>query len=187
MEVLLADGRLLTTQEMPTPGPDLAQLFIQSNLGIVTAIRIPLFPVPEKVVTFTLSFESDEAFFDGMIRLRELRKAGVITSLLHTGNHRRWLKLACGTRRSNFNHDVRASGVEIAGNDRANCEASAGYLLNTDPGLLPSDHGFLLQAGSPARDGANSIACPWTDQTGTLRAIGGIGGTMCDIGAIEMP
>ena len=91
MEVLLADGTLLQTAEMPGIGPDLTQLFVQSNFGIVTAIRIPLFAVPEKIVTFTLSFASQEAFFKGISVLSALRKDGTIPSLAHTGNSVRTL------------------------------------------------------------------------------------------------
>lgn len=86
MEVVLADGSLLETSEMPAIGPDLTQLFVQSNFGIVTAIRIPLFPIPEKIVTFTISFASEEAFFRGISILRSLRKDGTFSSLAHTGN-----------------------------------------------------------------------------------------------------
>ncbi len=91
MQVMLADGSILDTAEMPAVGPDLAQLFVQSNFGIVTAIRIPLFPIPEKTVTFTISFADDQAFFSGISKLTELRKDGTIASLAHTGNATRAL------------------------------------------------------------------------------------------------
>jgi len=85
---------MLTTAEMPAIGPDLAQLFVQSNFGIVTAIRIPLFPIPEVTSTFTISFHSDEDFFEGVSVLNKLRQDGTITSLLHTGNATRALMTA---------------------------------------------------------------------------------------------
>lgn len=91
MEVVLANGELLTTGEMPSLGPDLAQLFIQSNFGVVTAIRIPLMRIPEKVVSYTLSFLSEEAYLEGLVKLRELRQQGVINSLVHSGNATRTL------------------------------------------------------------------------------------------------
>lgn len=91
MDLLLADGSLITTSQMPSIGPDLAQLFVQSNFAIVTAIRIPLYPIPEEVVTFTISFNSDKEFYKGISILSALRKDGTITSLAHTGNSTRAL------------------------------------------------------------------------------------------------
>ena len=91
MEVMLANGEMVRTAEMPAIGPDLAQLFVQSNFGIVTAMRIPLFLIPEETVTFTVSFQSDEQFFQGIQVLAELRRDGTITSLAHTGNSTRAL------------------------------------------------------------------------------------------------
>jgi 4-cresol dehydrogenase (hydroxylating) len=94
MEVILADGTLLQTGEMPSVGPDLSQLFVQSNFGIVTALRIPLLPIPEKCLTFTITFDSDEKFFAGVTILKQLRKTGVLSSLVHSGNSTRTLMTA---------------------------------------------------------------------------------------------
>jgi 4-cresol dehydrogenase (hydroxylating) len=94
MEVILADGSLLRTGEMPSVGPDLSALFIQSNFGIVTAIKIPLFPIPEITVTFVISFSTEPEFFKGIGVLKELRKTGVVNSLVHSGNSTRALMTA---------------------------------------------------------------------------------------------
>lgn len=94
MELMFADGTMLTTAEMPSIGPDLSQLFVQSNFAIVTAMKIPLFPVPEKTVTFAISFASDAKFFEGIAILSGLRRDGTISSLLHTGNSTRALMTA---------------------------------------------------------------------------------------------
>ncbi|MBL7669494.1 MAG: FAD-binding oxidoreductase [Bdellovibrionaceae bacterium] len=94
MEVILTDGSLLRTGEMPSVGPDLATLFIQSNFGLVTAIKIPLFPIPEDTVTFVISFSTEPSFFKGIGVLKELRKAGVFNSLVHSGNATRALMTA---------------------------------------------------------------------------------------------
>ncbi len=91
VEVMLADGTTLTTSEMPAVGPDLSQLFVQSNFGIVTSMRIPLFPIPEKTLSFTISFASPDAFFKGVSILKALRKDGTISSLVHTANATRTL------------------------------------------------------------------------------------------------
>lgn len=94
MEVVLPDGSLMRTGEMPSVGPDLSQLFIQSNFGIVTAIKVPLFPIPERAITFVFSFATDADFFKGISPLKELRRQGVINSLIHSGNSTRALMTA---------------------------------------------------------------------------------------------
>lgn len=91
MIVLLPTGEIFETGEMPTLGPDLTQLFIQSNFGIVLAIKIPLFRIPEKAVTFVLQCENDNDMFQTMYELRELRESGIISSLIHMGNATRVL------------------------------------------------------------------------------------------------
>lgn len=91
LEVLLANGKTLTTKEMPAIGPDLAQLFVQSNFGIVTAMRIPLFQIPEETITFAVAFADDDAFFKGAEILSALRRDGTINSLVHTANSTRTL------------------------------------------------------------------------------------------------
>lgn len=91
MEVMLADGTIVTTSEMPAMGPDLAQLFVQSNFGIVTAMKIPLLPIPETTVTFIINFQTNEDFYKGVEVLSDLRRDGTISSLAHTGNTTRAL------------------------------------------------------------------------------------------------
>ncbi len=91
LEVMLTDGTTVTTPEMPALGPDLAQLFVQSNFGVVTAMKIPLFPIPESTVTFVMTFKTNEDFYQGVDILSDLRKDGTISSLAHTGNSTRAL------------------------------------------------------------------------------------------------
>lgn len=91
MEVVLPDGTLFQTGKTPSLGPDLAQLFVQSNFGVVTGIRIPLLPVPQRCLTYTLSFTTDEAYLAALPVLSHLRLTGVINSLLHSGNATRTL------------------------------------------------------------------------------------------------
>jgi 4-cresol dehydrogenase (hydroxylating) len=86
VEVVLGNGRVLHCGRFPGIGPDLNGLFVQSNLGIVTAIRVPLFPRPNRCRSFLLSVR-DDADLERMIdRLVRLRREGVLTSLVHTVN-----------------------------------------------------------------------------------------------------
>ncbi|SHE49677.1 4-cresol dehydrogenase (hydroxylating) [Seinonella peptonophila] len=95
VEAVLADGSVVTTGGLDqknyysgrTAGPDFTQMFVQSNLGIVTAMAISLIPRPESIYLYYARFRKD--FFPkvfqslvqlyrvglpttGMIRLREL-------------------------------------------------------------------------------------------------------------------
>lgn len=91
MECVLINGQEFNCCDMPAPGPDLAQLFIQTNYAIVTALKIPLFKVPEVALTYTISFDTDEQLFSGLDCLRELKLSGLVESLVHIGNSTRSL------------------------------------------------------------------------------------------------
>ncbi|GMM68914.1 FAD-binding oxidoreductase [Alteromonas sp. MTD1] len=84
------DGTILkakddTVVRTYTIGPDYTQLFVQSNLGVVTNVTIKLFPVTESFVAFIVPFQTKEA--DKVISLcAELRKQGTIHSASHVGN-----------------------------------------------------------------------------------------------------
>lgn len=91
MEVLLPDGRLFALGGMPGLGPNLTQLFVQSNFAFVTAIKVPLVPIPEEMQSFILNFASEEDFLTGLTTLKNLRESGVIENLVHTANATRAL------------------------------------------------------------------------------------------------
>jgi len=86
VEVVLGNGRVLHCGRFPGIGPDLNGLFVQSNLGIVTAIRVPLFPRPNRCRSFLLSVRDDDDLERMIDRLVRLRREGVLTSLVHTVN-----------------------------------------------------------------------------------------------------
>ena len=90
LEVILGNGTLLKTGIFPNIGPDLSQLFVQSNFGIITAMRISLLPKLEYFESFLISteYEKFEELIDG---IRKLRQQGTLTSLVHIGNAFRYL------------------------------------------------------------------------------------------------
>lgn len=101
LEVVLADGDILRTgfghdgrsrvgRLFPHGiGPDLRELFVQSNLGIVTAATVALLRRPEALSTLILSVR-DEAALPGLFdAMRELRQEGALESVVHVGNRRR--------------------------------------------------------------------------------------------------
>jgi 4-cresol dehydrogenase (hydroxylating) len=70
-------------------GPGLRDLFLQSNLGIVTRATVALIPRPATLATFMLSVRDEEALprvFDSM---RRLHQEGSLQSIVHVGNRRR--------------------------------------------------------------------------------------------------
>lgn len=91
VEVLLENGQILKTLEMPATGPDLSQLFVQTNFGIVLSMRIPLLRAPEKALTYTVSLNSDESLGAAIEIFRKLQLSGVVESLVHIGNSTRTL------------------------------------------------------------------------------------------------
>jgi 4-cresol dehydrogenase (hydroxylating) len=86
VEVVLGNGTVMQTGTFPGLGPDLAGIFVQSNFGIITALRIELTPIPEKFVSFMIQMEDDHALQHGISVLRELRKQGTLPSLVHIAN-----------------------------------------------------------------------------------------------------
>lgn len=86
IEVVLGTGDVLHAGDFPNLGPNLASLFVQSNFGVVTALRLPLLLVSEHVEMYVISFSSSEKFFASIEPLRRLRQQGVIQGSLHIAN-----------------------------------------------------------------------------------------------------
>lgn len=76
---VLGHGASFRTGEFPGLGPNLASLFIQSNFGIVTSLRIRLFRRPVSISTYVVQFKSHEAFMEALPTLLELRQLGITT------------------------------------------------------------------------------------------------------------
>lgn len=86
VEVVLGNGSILRCGAFPGIGPDLNGLFVQSNLGIVTAVRVLLVPRPNRCRSFLLSVRDDADLEELIDRLVRLRREEVLTSLVHTVN-----------------------------------------------------------------------------------------------------
>lgn len=106
VEVVLADGRRLQTGFSWLPdrgdahgniadayrhgiGPNLTELFIQSNLGIVTAATIRLRPIAERQVPIRLSLRRPEDLSPFLERLAELKERLKLDAIFHIGNQER--------------------------------------------------------------------------------------------------
>ena len=84
--MVLGNGSVLHCGTFPGIGPDLNGLFVQSNLGIVTALRVPLFPKPNRCRSFLVTVPNDADLEEMVDRLVRLRREDVLTSLVHTVN-----------------------------------------------------------------------------------------------------
>ncbi|GJQ58060.1 MAG: FAD-binding oxidoreductase [Candidatus Scalindua sp. AMX11] len=98
MEVVLADGRVLSTgfghyrnsQSANVYkwgiGPYLDGLFTQSNLGVVTKLGIWLLPEPECFNAFFFTVSEEKDIHSVIEVLRPLKMQGILNSLVHVGN-----------------------------------------------------------------------------------------------------
>ena len=104
LEVILPDGEMIRTGFWETSdgkgsvgeelhyrygnGPDTTGLFVQSNLGIVTAMVIELLPKPATTCMFWASVkENDLAEFTD--RTKALHRNGALRRIMHIGNEKR--------------------------------------------------------------------------------------------------
>ncbi|EHJ47373.1 4-cresol dehydrogenase (hydroxylating) [Solidesulfovibrio carbinoliphilus subsp. oakridgensis] len=90
-EVVLGNGDRIRTGLFPGFGPDLKGLFVQSNFGVVTAVRIPLLPKPERFESFVLRCDAPDGLGPMIEILRRLRQEGVVRSCVHVANPVRYL------------------------------------------------------------------------------------------------
>lgn len=95
-EVVLGDGTVFEAGSFPGLGPDLNGLFVQSNFGIVTAVEVTLFPVPERYLSFMISVPNDGGLEPMIETIGQLRRSGTLTSLVHVANATRSLMSAFG-------------------------------------------------------------------------------------------
>ncbi len=90
-EVVLGDGRRVRTGRFPGFGPDIKGLFVQSNFGVVTSMRLPLLRRPPHFESFVLRCDDPNGLGPMVEILRQLRQEGVVTSCVHIANPVRYL------------------------------------------------------------------------------------------------
>lgn len=77
VEGVLGNGERFGTGAFPGGlGPDLAGVFVQSNFGIITQLRMPLNPAVEEYRSFTIRLSDESDLVDLIAALRELRQRG---------------------------------------------------------------------------------------------------------------
>jgi 4-cresol dehydrogenase (hydroxylating) len=81
VEGVLGNGERFRTGSFPGGlGPDLAGVFVQSNFGIITRLRMPLNPVVEDCRSFTIRLSDESDLVELVAALRELRQRGSLTN-----------------------------------------------------------------------------------------------------------
>ncbi len=81
VEGVLGNGERFATGSFPGGlGPDLAGVFVQSNFGIITRLRMPLNPMVEDYRSFTIRLRDEADVVELIAALRELRQRGSIVN-----------------------------------------------------------------------------------------------------------
>ena len=91
IEIVLGNGRIFRTGEFPGLGPDLAGMFVQSNFGIITSLKIELIPIPEYFESFVISIYEDKNLESLIDSINKLKNSGTINSTVHLANAMRTL------------------------------------------------------------------------------------------------
>ncbi len=86
LQVVLGNGTVLQTGIFPGLGPDLSALFVQSNFGIVTSIKVKLMPIPERYESFIIKVKNDRDLEALVDTISELKRQNILTSLVHIAN-----------------------------------------------------------------------------------------------------
>jgi 4-cresol dehydrogenase (hydroxylating) len=107
-------------------GPMLDGLFFQSNFGIVTSATVDLIPEPESGISIMAKIRKDadlEALVDAFA---ELRRAGVIRTVVHIGNRERTMITLGPIVAQHLAERVTLGGAELA-HLAEECLATAGF------------------------------------------------------------
>ncbi len=86
VEMVLGSGQVFKTGAFPGLGPDLSGIAVQSNFGIVTAMRISLVPKPECFESFIVSVRENANLEKVIDVLNILALQGVLLNLSHVVN-----------------------------------------------------------------------------------------------------
>ncbi len=79
IQCVLGTGELFETGHYPgSLGPDLAGMFVQSNFGIITQLRIQLNAIPDAYQAFIINVKNDSGIVPLINSVRELRQKGSI-------------------------------------------------------------------------------------------------------------
>jgi 4-cresol dehydrogenase (hydroxylating) len=121
LEVVLGDGRRLRTGMdglgsrleglyRHGVGPGLTELFLQSNLGIVTAARVALRPVPEARLNFQIALADPARLAEFVAALADLKRDLGFGNILHIGDRARAMDTLAPLVRAN----ARAAGLSLS-------------------------------------------------------------------------
>lgn len=164
LEIVLADGSVLETGLAHFPGaraagaypygagPVLDGLFSQSNLGIVTAATIWLYPKPEAFRFFYLKVDADAALPALVDALRPLRLQGVLNSAVHIGND---LRVISGNR--GYPWAEAAGRTPLPGELRAALRRESGVGAWSVSGALVGGRAQVREAAGKLRAAVGSL------------------------------
>lgn len=94
LEVVCGNGEIIRTGDLIDFGPNISGLFVQSNFGVVTAMKTRLMRIPACYKSFVVKVPRDQHLEVLIDTLRVLRQKGTLTSLVHIANATRSLMTA---------------------------------------------------------------------------------------------
>jgi len=86
IEAILGNGEQFYGGVFPGTGPDLNSLFVQSNIGVATSIRISLMRLPEVIETYLITIPERDGLEELFNSLTVLRQNGTLNSLIHVAD-----------------------------------------------------------------------------------------------------
>lgn len=88
-EIVNGKGEIFSSDSENAIGPDLKELFFQSNFGIITKAGIRLMRKPQKIVALSSALEDEKKIDQFIDAINYLRKRGILKSNFRIGNKNR--------------------------------------------------------------------------------------------------
>ncbi|ELR98680.1 FAD-binding oxidoreductase [Gloeocapsa sp. PCC 73106] len=104
LEIVLANGQIISTGHLFSLGPSLTQLFVQGNFGIVLSGKIRLFPQPERILGLIIQVKAKDQLPRVLEELKALKFGGEIKNIIHFANPMRLFMSSVSLQEPQYAH-----------------------------------------------------------------------------------